>query len=285
MNRSLFRNPVAIGIALLVLAILAVSSIAIVPEAKQAVILRVQQPIAIVNRYEPGQPFGRSGAGIVLRIPFLDRLVWVEKRVLAVELDNQQVLSSDQQRLEVDAFARFRIVNPVQMVVTAGSEQSVADQLQPILGSTLRGELGKRPFAALLSPERSQVMENIQTALQRTASQYGAEIVDVRIKHADLPEGSPLTSALNRMRSARTQEAVTIQARGQKQAQIIRADAEAQAAQIYAQSFGKDADFYAFWRAMESYRTTFAKGEDNGDTSIVLSPNNGYLREFQGRER
>ena len=285
MSRSLFRNPVAIGIALLVLAILAVSSIAIVPEAKQAVILRVQQPIAIVNRYEPGQPFGRSGAGIVLRIPFLDRLVWVEKRVLAVELDNQQVLSSDQQRLEVDAFARFRIVNPVQMVVTAGSEQSVADQLQPILGSTLRGELGKRPFAALLSPERSQVMENIQTALQRTASQYGAEIVDVRIKHADLPEGSPLTSALNRMRSARTQEAVTIQARGQKQAQIIRADAEAQAAQIYAQSFGKDADFYAFWRAMESYRTTFAKGEGNGDTSIVLSPNNGYLREFQGRER
>ena len=285
MSRSLFRNPVAIGIALLVLAILAVSSIAIVPEAKQAVILRVQQPIAIVNRYEPGQPFGRSGAGIVLRIPFLDRLVWVEKRVLAVELDNQQVLSSDQQRLEVDAFARFRIVNPVQMVVTAGSEQSVADQLQPILGSTLRGELGKRPFAALLSPERSQVMENIQTALQRTASQYGAEIVDVRSKHADLPEGSPLPSALNRMRSARTQEAVTIQARGQKQAQIIRADAEAQAAQIYAQSFGKDADFYAFWRAMESYRTTFANGEGNGDTSIVLSPNNGYLREFQGRER
>ncbi|MCC2977326.1 protease modulator HflC [Sphingomonas sp. PL-96] len=285
MSRSLFRHPVAIGIALLVLAILAASSIAIVPETKQAVILRVQQPIALVNRYKADEPFGRSGAGLVLRIPFLDRLVWVEKRVLSVELDNQQVLSSDQQRLEVDAFARFRIVNPVQMVVTAGSEQSVADQLQPILGSTLRGELGKRPFAALLSPERTQVMENIQTALQRTAAQYGAEIVDVRIKHADLPEGSPLTSALSRMRSARQQEAITIQARGQKQAQIIRADAEAQAAQIYAQSFGKDADFYAFWRAMESYRTTFAKGQGNGDTSIVLSPNNGYLREFQGRER
>jgi membrane protease subunit HflC len=285
MSRSLFRHPVAIGIALLVLAILAASSIAIVPETKQAVILRVQQPIALVNRYKADEPFGRSGAGLVLRIPFLDRLVWVEKRVLSVELDNQQVLSSDQQRLEVDAFARFRIVNPVQMVVTAGSEQSVADQLQPILGSTLRGELGKRPFAALLSPERTQVMENIQTALQRTAAQYGAEIVDVRIKHADLPEGSPLTSALSRMRSARQQEAITIQARGQKQAQIIRADAEAQAAQIYAQSFGKDADFYAFWRAMESYRTTFAKGEGNGDTSIVLSPNDGYLREFKGRER
>ena len=285
MSRSLFRNPVAIGILVLVLAILAASSIAIVPETKQAVILRLQQPVAIVNRYVPGQPFGRSGAGIVLRIPFLDSIVWVDKRVLAVELDNQQVLSSDQQRLEVDAFARFRIVNPVQMVVTAGSVESVANQLQPILGSTLRGELGKRPFAALLSPERTQVMENIQTALQRTAVQYGAEIVDVRITHTDLPEGSPLNSALDRMRSARQQEAITIQARGQKQAQIIRADAEAQAAQIYAQSFGKDADFYAFWRAMESYRTTFAKGEGNGETSVVLSPDNGYLREFRGRER
>lgn len=285
MSRTLWRNPVALGIVLLVLAIIAASSIAMVPETQQAVILRVQQPIAIVNRYRPDEPLGRTGAGLVLRIPFVDRIVRVDKRVLDVELDNQQVLSSDQQRLEVDAFARFRIVNPVQMVVTAGSEQRVADQLQPILGSALRGELGRRPFAALLSPERGQVMENIQTALQRTARQYGAEIVDVRIKHADLPEGSPLTSALNRMASARQQEASTIQAQGQKQAQIIRADAEAQAAQIYAQSFGKDADFYAFWRAMQSYRTTFAKQAGTGDTSIVLSPDNGYLREFMGRER
>ncbi len=129
-------------------------------------------------------------------------------------------------------------------------------------------------------------MDNIQNALQRTARQYGAEIVDVRIKHADLPDGSPLQSALARMRSAREQEAVTIRAGGERDAQVVRAEAEARAAQIYAQSFGKDAEFYAFWRAMQSYRTTLVpqRGQTGG-TSIILSPQDGYLREFGGRER
>ncbi len=289
MNRVL-RNPVAIGIALLVLAILLASTIVIVPETRQAVILRFQQPVGTLNPYRPDQPFGRTGAGLVAKIPFLDRVVWIDKRVLDIELDNQPVLSTDQLRLEVDAFARFRIVDPLQAVISTGStsstEERVAQQLEPLLSSALRGELGKRPFAALLSPERGQVMDNIQNALQRTARQYGAEIVDVRIKHADLPTGSPLDSALARMRSAREQEAATIKAQGQRDAQVVGAEANARAAQIYAQSFGKDADFYAFWRAMQSYRTTFAgqRGE-SGNTSIILSPENGYLREFGGRER
>ncbi|MBD8678424.1 protease modulator HflC [Sphingomonas sp. CFBP 13720] len=289
MNRVL-RNPVAIGIALLLLAILLASTIVIVPETRQAVILRFQQPVGTLNPYRPDQPFGRTGAGLVAKIPFLDRVVWIDKRVLDIELDNQPVLSTDQLRLEVDAFARFRIVDPLQAVISTGStsstEERVAQQLEPLLSSALRGELGKRPFAALLSPERGQVMDNIQNALQRTARQYGAEIVDVRIKHADLPTGSPLDSALARMRSAREQEAATIKAQGQRDAQVVGAEANARAAQIYAQSFGKDADFYAFWRAMQSYRTTFAgqRGE-SGNTSIILSPENGYLREFGGRER
>lgn len=289
MNRVL-RNPVAIGIALLLLAILLASTIVIVPETRQAVILRFQQPVGTLNPYRPDQPFGRTGAGLVAKIPFLDRVVWIDKRVLDIELDNQPVLSTDQLRLEVDAFARFRIVDPLQAVISTGStsstEERVAQQLEPLLSSALRGELGKRPFAALLSPERGQVMDNIQNALQRTARQYGAEIVDVRIKHADLPTGSPLDSALARMRSAREQEAATIKAQGQRDAQVVGAEANARAAQIYAQSFGKDADFYAFWRAMQSYRTTFAgqRGE-GGNTSIILSPENGYLREFGGRER
>lgn len=284
MNPALLRNPMAIGVLLLLSLILIVSTVAIVPETRQAVILRFEQPIRTVNRYQAGEQFGRSGAGLIARVPFIDRIVWVDKRVLDVELDNQQVLSTDQLRLEVDAFARFRVIDPLKMVVTAGTEERVAEQLKPILGSALRNELGKRPFAALLSPERGQVMDNIQAGLQRVASQYGVEIVDVRIKHADLPDGSPLESALNRMRTARQQEAATIRAQGQKQAQIIRADADANAARIYAASFGKDADFYDFYRAMQSYRHTF--GADGttpeGDTSIILSPNNDYLREFRG---
>ncbi|WP_010183516.1 protease modulator HflC [Sphingomonas sp. PAMC 26605] len=286
MNRALLRNPITLGIVALLLLIVAASSVAIVPETRQAVILRFQQPVATINEYRPNEVFGRTGAGINFRVPFIDRLVWVDKRVLDVELDNQPVLSTDQTRLEVDAYARFRIVDPLKAVISTGStsvtEQRVKDQLQPLFSSSLRNELGRRPFAALLSPERTQVMGNIRAGLQRLASQYGVQIVDVRIKHADLPTGTPFDSALNRMRTARHQQALTIQAQGAQTAQIISAQADAQAAQIYAAAFNKDAEFYDFYRAMQSYRYTFAQ-DGKGSTSLVLSPDNAYLKEFQGR--
>ncbi|WP_081987856.1 protease modulator HflC [Sphingomonas sp. 37zxx] len=276
----------AIGILLLALVVLLANTLVIVPETRQAVILRFQQPIGTVNAWRPNQAFGNTGAGMIAKLPFVDRVVWVDKRVLDIELDNQPVLSTDQLRLQVDAFARFRVVNPLQMVVTAGSEARVADQLRPILGSALRNELGKREFAALLSPERGQVMDNIQIGLDRVARQYGVEIVDVRIRQADLPTGTPLDSALRRMGTARRQEALTIEAQGMRQAQIIRADADAQAARVYAESFNKDAQFYDFYRAMQSYRYSFgADGDEKrGGTSIIMSPQtNDYLREFKGR--
>lgn len=288
MNARLLRNPVFAGIAALLLVILAAATFAIVPETQQAVIYRLQQPIGVVNGYKAGQQPGNSGAGLIWRIPFFDHIRWVDKRVLDLDLENTQVLSTDQLRLEVDAFARFRIVDPRRMLTTAGDETRVADQLRPLFGSALRNELGKRTFAVLLSPERGQVMDNIQNAMARDARQYGVEIVDVRIKHADLPTGLPLDSALNSMKSARQQEAITIQAQGQKQAQLVRADADANAARIYAQSFGKDPQFYDFYRAMQSYRYTFnADGGPNkeGSTSIILSPGNAYLKEFEGQGR
>ncbi|MBD8620260.1 protease modulator HflC [Sphingomonas sp. CFBP 13728] len=272
----------------LLLVILAASTFAIVPETKQAVMLRFGQPIRTVNAWQPNTPFGQTGAGLIARIPFVDRIVWIDKRVQDLELDNTLVLSTDQLRLEVDAYARYRIVDPRKMRNAVGSEDRIPDQLRPILGSALRNELGKRRFVELLSPERSELMDNIQKGLQRVASQYGVEIVDVRIKQANLPVGLPLESALKRMSSARQQEAITIRAEGQKQAQIVRAQADADSAKIYAESFGKDADFYDFYRAMQSYRHTF--GADGGpapegSTSIILSPNNSYLREFEGRGR
>ena len=124
-------------------------------------------------------------------------------------------------------------------------------------------------------------MENIQRSLNREASRYGAEIIDVRIKRADLPDGTPLTEAFNRMASARRQEAVAIDAEGQKEAQIIRATAEAEAARIYAESFNKDPEFYDFYRAMQSYRKTFREDGENGKTNVILSPNSDYLRKFR----
>lgn len=287
MNGVVTRPVLFGGLALLILFLL-LNTVSIVPETKQAVILQLEQPVRTINQWQRGEQFGRTtGAGLIAKVPFLQRIVWVDKRVLDIELENQPVLSTDQLRLEVDAFARFRVVDPLRMVVTAGSETRVADQLKPLFGSALRAELGKRPFASLLSPERTAVMDNIQAGLQRYASQYGVQIVDVRIKHADLPDGSPLDSALQRMRTARQQEATTIRANGQKDAQIIRAEADARAAQIYAQSFNKDAQFYDFWRAMQSYRTTFIgdPSQKQGDTSIILSPDNDYLREFRGKSR
>lgn len=283
------RNPVVLGIGALLLVIVMAATFAIVPETQQAVILRFQQPVRTVNAYKTGEQFGQNtGAGLIVRLPFFDRIVWVDKRVLDLNLENTQVLSTDQLRLNVDAFARFRVVDPLRMVVTAGSEERVADQLRPILGSALRNELGRRRFVELLSPERGVLMDNIQNGLQRVAAQYGVQIVDVRIKQADLPQGLPLDSALRRMQTARQQEAITIRAQGQKRAQIVRAEADAQAARIYAESFGKDADFYDFYRAMQSYRHTF--GADGGpppegSTSIILSPNNAYMREFNGQGR
>ena len=279
------RSPIGIAVALIVALIVVMSSVAIVPETKQAVILRLEQPLGKpVNAYKPGEQFGRTGAGPIFRIPFIDRIVWVDKRVLSVDLPNEPVLSTDQLRLQIDAYARFRVTDPLKMVVTIGTEDRVREQLQPLFRSALRSELGKRPSAILLSPERGQVMDNIQNSLQQLAAQYGVSIVDVRIKQTELPSGSPLDSAFERMKTARYQEAKTIEAKGMKDAQIIRANADAQAAQIYAQAFNKDADFYNFWRAMRSYRTTFLNNDPaKGETSIVLSPNNSYLKEFMGQ--
>ena len=285
MNRVV-RNPIALLFAAIVLLIVVGSTVAIVPETQQAVIVRFGEPQRVINRYRPNETFGNTGAGLAARWPFIDQVVWIDKRIQSISMENQQVLSTDQLRLQVDAFARYRIVNPLQMYISARSEQNVSAQLQPILGSALRNELGRRPFAALLSPERGQMMDNIQNALNRVARQYGAEIVDVRIKRADLPDGTPLDSTYQRMRTAREQEARSIQAQGQKQAQIIRAEADAEAAATYARAFNQDPDFYDFYRAMQSYESSFlsAGTQENprGRTSIILSPNNEYLRQFRG---
>jgi modulator of FtsH protease HflC len=278
MNQTFTRNPVYIGIAAIALLILLSVSVNIVPETQQAIISSYGKVDRVVNPYRAGERFGATRAGLTFRIPFVEQIQMIDKRVLSVAMEQQEVLSTDQLRLQVDAFARFRIVKPDKMYRTIRTEDRLRDQLRAILGSSLRNELGKRTFVALLSAERGQVMDNIQTALNREASKYGAEVIDVRIKRADLPAAT-LQSAYTRMRSARNQEAIAIDAEGQKEAQIIRADAEAEAARIYAISYGKDPDFYDFYRAMQSYRQTFQNGE--GSSNIILSPQNSYLEKFR----
>ncbi len=282
MFEGLFRHPLRLLVGTVALLVILSQTLAIVPEDKQALILRFGEIERTVNRYKPKESFGRSGAGLVRRVPFTDGIQYIDKRILGINMERQQVLSTDQQRLQVDAFARFRITNPVRMYTAIRTEERLQQQLATILGSSLRNELGKRTFATLLSPERGQVMDNIQIALNREANKYGAEIIDVRIKRADLPEGATLEAAYNRMRTAREQEAITIRAEGQKEAQIIRGNADGEAARIYAASFGKDAEFYDFYRAMQSYRQTFLGQDTRGTTSVILSPDNEYLQHFKG---
>ena len=153
----------------------------VVPETKQAVIIRAGQPQTIVNMYKPDVPFGQTGAGFWFRIPLYARVQMVERRVLDLDMSNQQVLTSDQQRLQVNAYARYRIIQPVTMVERAGDETRLNSQLSPILTSVLRQELGRRTFASLLTAERGNAMENIRRKLDEQAREYGVLILDVRI--------------------------------------------------------------------------------------------------------
>jgi membrane protease subunit HflC len=284
---NLLRRPMLAGFIALVLLITLLSSVVIVPETRQALIVQFGKPDRILNRTTSGQVIGGDGAGLAFKVPFFEDIVWIDKRVRDVDMERQMVLSTDQLRLEVDAFARYRVVDPLRMYIRARSEERVSDALRPILGSVLRNELGRRPFADLLSPERQGAMDSIRRNLDTIARQYGVQIIDVRIKRADLPDGTPLQSAYDRMKTAREQEARSIRATGARQAQVIRAEADAQAANTYAASFGKDPAFYDFYRAMQAYQRTFV-GEDGKarPTNVILSPQNDFLREFtRGGER
>ena len=279
---ALMQNYKAIGVALAALVVALLASVVIVPETHQGVVIRTGQPVRIFNMFRPDVPYGQTGAGLRLRIPFVEQVQLVDRRVLDLDMERTQVLSNDQQRLQVDAYARYRIIDPVKLVERAGNERQLESQLLPILTSVVRQELGRRPFSSLISAERGTAMANITRALDRQARNYGAQVLDVRIKAADLPEGRPLDAAFTRMETDRQEEAATIRAAGNRDAQIIQAEAQAEAARIYADAYNKDPEFYDFYRAMQSYRQTFLSGE--GQSSMVLSEDSEYFRQFRGKK-
>jgi len=282
MIQRLFKNPVSLSLVGLAVVVILSMSVSIVPETSQALVTSYGEYRRTINPYRKDDVLGQSTqAGLTFRIPLIEQIQYIDKRVLSVEMAPQEVLSTDQLQVQVNAFARYRITDTLEMYRTVRTEDGLNARLGETLGSSVRNELGKRAFAALLSAERGKVMGNIKKQLNAEAAKYGATIIDVRIKRADLPEGTPLDSAYERMRSAREQERATIEAEGRKDAQFIRADGEAEAARIYAESYGKDAEFYDFYRSMQSYKKTFRQGEGQGDTSVVLSPNNDYLRNFR----
>ena len=289
MNRALMKNPLALSVGALAALVVMGMSVSVVPETKQAIISTYGQPLRVVNGYKPKQQFGERFTGLAFRIPLVEQIQFIDKRVLSVEMERQEVLSTDQLRLQVDAFARFRVTRPIVMYKTIRTEERLRDQLRTILGSSLRNELGRRSFATMLSPERGEVMENVQRALNREARKYGAEIIDVRIKRVDFV--ADITDAVyRRMESERKQVANELRSQGSAEGEKIRADADrqreviiaeayrdaqkikgegdAQAARIYGEAFGRDPQFAQFYRSLEAYKASFAKKSD----IMVLDP-------------
>ena len=283
MNRSLI-----IGVVLAVAAlILASASLFTVNETQQALVLQLG---AIKKQIrEPG---------LKVKLPFVQNVVILDKRVLDLDPPEEKLILSDQKRLNVDAFARYRIQDPERFYQSLGSEHAAEQRLATVVNSALRRVLGSVTVLDVLSAKRDQIMADLKSQVNQEATRFGIEIVDVRIRRADLPEEAS-QAIFNRMRSERVREAAEQRAQGEEEAQRIRASAERErtvtlavaqrdaqilrgkgdqdALKIINEATGKDPEFYAFYRSLQAYRETLR----SGDTTMVLSPDSDFFRYFE----
>ena len=259
---------------------LAAASLVVVSESQQAVLVRLGNPVLVINPYRPGADVGQTGAGLALRMPLIDEVLRIDKRILSLS-DHQTVTSADQQSLSVDVVAHYRVTDPLAMVRTASSPERLELQLTPILTAALRQTFATQSLPSLLTSGNGPALATLRDQFAREARAYGVTVIDVEIRQSALPDGPVLDAAIARMQAEREQQATTIRAEGQKAARLVDADADARAAKIFADSFNKDPAFYDFYRAMRSYEITFANPANKSSTTIVLSPDNDYLRQFR----
>lgn len=283
------RFGVAGGVALVLAVIVAIvgySAIFTVYQTRQALVIRLGQPIRVVKE-----------AGLHFKMPFIDNVVYMDNRILDLENPAQEVIASDQKRLVVDAFARYQIVDPLRFFQAIGTVQGANAQLAQLLNSALRRVLGESSFQALVRDDRSALMGRIREQLDREAERYGINVVDVRIRRADLPEQNS-QAVYQRMQTERQREAAEFRAQGSQRAQEIRsradrdvtvliADATSKAEQIrgegdatrnriFAEAFNRDVDFFSFYRSMQAYEA----GLRHTDTRMVLKPDSDFFRYF-----
>jgi len=282
------RSPVTGIVSLIVLFIvLAVgySSMFTVQQTEQTIVLRFGEPVEVVT--DPGLHF---------KAPW-NSVINVDKRILDLENPSQEVIASDQKRLVVDAFARYRIKNALRYYTSVGSIQAANLQLTTLLNAALRRVLGEVTFITVVRDEREKLMARIREQLDKEADGYGIEVVDVRIRRADLPEQNS-QAVYDRMKSERQREAAEFRAQGDQKAQEIRsradreatvivADANSTAEQtrgagdaernrLFAEAYGKDKDFFAFYRSMTAYENSLK----SGDTRFLLRPDSEFFRYF-----
>ena len=281
MKSGKFILPVIIAIAAI-----AFFSIFIVKEINQAIVLQFGDPKRIILK--PGLNF---------KIPFIQNVVFLDKRILNLDAPPEEVIASDQKRLIVDAFARFQIIDPLKFYISVGNERVARSRLSTIINSRIRSVLGTQRLQTLLSEDRTKQMSLIQDGVNNEAEKFGIKIVDVRIKRADLPPANS-EAIYRRMQTEREREAKEFRAKGaemaititstadkevtvilaeaEKQSQIMKGEGDGQRNKIFADAFGKDPEFFAFYRAMQAYEKALIGGE----TSLILSPDSEFFKFF-----
>ena len=269
-----------------VIAATAFFSIFIVKEVNQAIVLQFGDPKRIITK--PGLNF---------KLPFIQNVVFLDKRILNLDAPPEEVIASDQKRLIVDAFARFQIIDPLKFYISVGNERVARSRLSTIINSRIRSVLGTQRLQTLLSEDRTKQMSLIQEGVNIEAEKFGIKIIDVRIKRADLPQANS-DAIFARMQTERNREAKEFRAKGaemavtitstadkevtviladaQKKSEIMKGEGDGQRNKIFADAFGQDPQFFAFYRAMQAYEKALIGGE----TSLVLSPDSEFFKFF-----
>ena len=271
---------------IIVIAAVIFFSVFIVKEVNQAIVLQFGDPKRII-----------SNPGLNFKIPFIQNVVFLDKRILNLDTPPEEVIASDQKRLIVDAFARFQIVDPLKFYISVGNERVARSRLATIINSRIRNVLGKQELQTLLSEDRSKQMSLIQEGVNNEAENFGIKIVDVRIKRADLPQANS-NAIFRRMQTEREREAKEFRARGaemavtitstadkdvtviladaQKKSEIMKGEGDGARNKIFADAYGQDPEFFAFYRSMQAYERSLIGGE----TSLILSPDSEFFKFF-----
>ncbi|MGE0627319.1 MAG: protease modulator HflC [Hyphomicrobiaceae bacterium] len=258
----------------------------IVRQTQQAIVLQFGEPVSQI-----------STPGLHWKIPVAQTVEYFDKRVLDLDSSPQEVIASDQKRLVVDAFARFKIVNPLLFYQTVRDERTARERLGALLEGALRRALGAATFTDVVRDKREALMSTITEQVNQEAADLGIQVIDVRIKRADLPDANSEaiyrrmqterqreaaearaegSAAANRIRATADREATVIKAEATKKGEQTRGEGDAERNRVFAEAFGKDPDFFGFYRSMQAYR----EGIKSGDTRLVLSPDSEFFRYF-----
>ena len=271
---------------ILVLGFIIYSTFFIVSEVQQAIVLQFGDPKRIVQK-----------AGLHAKIPFIQNVVFLDTRILNLDAPPEEVIASDQKRLIVDAFARFQIKNPLQFYISVGNERVARSRLATIVNARIRGVLGKEELATLVSKDRARLMDQITKDVNTEAEKLGIQIIDVRIKRADLPQANS-EAIYRRMQTEREREAKEFRAEGaeiaqtirstadkevtiilaeaNKKSQVLKGEGDGERNKIFADAFGRDPEFFSFYRSMQSYEKSLI----GKDTSLILSPDSDFFKFF-----